>query len=42
MKLTSKNLISQAVDSYNRNGGRASMELKFGITGNGVGLVLNF
>jgi hypothetical protein len=42
MKLTSRNPIRQSVEMYNRGGGRTSMELDFGITGNGVGMVLRF
>lgn len=40
--VTSKKFVKQSVDSYNRSGGKASMTLNFGITGNGVGLALVF
>ena len=42
LKLTSKSPVRQSVNMYNNGGSRAGMELKFGITGNGVGLVLSF
>ena len=43
MKITSSSSAKKAVDMYN-NGERktSSMELKFGFTGNGIGLALNF
>lgn len=42
MKSNSKKLIGRSVETYNRGGSFSSAELKFGVTGNGVGLVLNF
>ena len=42
LKLTSKKPVRQSVEMYNRSGGRAGMELDFGITGHGVGVVLRF
>ena len=42
LKILSVKSVSQSVYMYNRSGSRASTELKFGITGNGVGLALCF
>ena len=37
-----KTKIDNAVNIYNRSGGRASKEFDFGFTGNGVGMVMRF
>ena len=42
LKSTSKKHFSNAVNTYNRGGSRADVELKFGIIGNGVGLAITF
>ena len=42
LKLTSKGPIRQSVDMYNSRKSNMGMELKFGLTGNGVGLALVF
>ena len=43
LKITSKKPVENAVDMYNRGAGRTTgIELKFGITGNGIGLALAF
>ena len=42
LKLTSKGPVKKAVDTYNYGGRTSNVELKFGLTGNGVGLALYF
>ena len=38
----SKKIVGQSVNAYNHGSSRTSLELDFGITGNGVGVVLRF
>ena len=42
LKSTSKNPIKKSVNMYNSTSNQSGVDLKIGVTGNGVGLVMNF
>ena len=42
LRYSSKKSLQQSVDMYNSNKKTAQTEIRFGITGNGIGLAINF